>query len=227
MRYLQGCAVLLLCLIFTGCANVQPPVELDQQFWNEKDQVIGVAMTPVTPPKLMLTGNQGILDLAINTGVNSKLSEHVSTWDLADVNTLPDAIIAKLEAKGYKTKRIEERIDLSKYKETKFKEGYMERDISALKATYGIDRLLLVAIDSTGATRSYYSVVPTSAPIPLVAGRGILVDVQDSRLRWFKPFVVTQPAQGEWDQPTYSNLSNAFYQAVDSSRQVIVTPFSQ
>ncbi|MFK3774775.1 hypothetical protein [Pseudomonas sp. NPDC089406] len=227
MRYLQGCAVLLLCLIFTGCAHVQPPVELDQEFWSDKEQVIGVAMTPVVPPRLILTGNQGLLDLAINTGVNSKLSTHVSTWDLTDVNTLPDAIIAKLEAKGYKTKRIEERIDLAKYKETKFKEGYMERDISSLKTAYGIDRLLLVAIDSTGATRSYYSVVPTSAPIPIVSGRGILVDVQDSRLRWFKRFEVTQPAQGEWDQPTYSNLSNAFYQAVDNSRQLFVTPFAQ
>ena len=227
MRYLHGCAVLLLCLIFTGCAHVQPPVELDQQFWNDKEQVIGVAMTPATAPRLMLTGNQGLLDLAINTGVNSKLSDHVSTWDLSDVNTLPDAVIAKLQAKGYKTKRIEERIDLGKYKETKFKEGYMERDITSLKTAYGIDRLLLIAIDSAGATRSYYSVVPTSAPTPVVAGRGILVDVQDSRLLWFKRFEVTQPAQGEWDQPTYSNLSNAFYQAVDNSRQLFVTPFSQ
>ena len=227
MRYLHGCAVLLLCLIFTGCAHVQPPVELDQQFWNDKEQVIGVAMTPATAPRLMLTGNQGLLDLAINTGVNSKLSDHVSTWDLSDVNTLPDAVIAKLQAKGYKTKRIEERIDLGKYKETKFKEGYMERDITSLKTAYGIDRLLLIAIDSAGATRSYYSVVPTSAPTPVVAGRGILVDVQDSRLLWFKRFEVTQPAQGEWDQPSYSNLSNAFYQAVDNSRQLFVTPFSQ
>ncbi|MDD0977089.1 hypothetical protein [Pseudomonas fontis] len=227
MQFLRGYAVLLLCLIVTGCANHQPPVEFDQQFWNDKNQVIGVAMTQTAAPRLMLTGNQGLLDLAINTGINSKLSDHVSTWDLADINTLPDVIVKKLEAKGYKAKRIDEKVDLSKYKETTFKEGYMERDISALKATYGIDRLLVLAIDSTGATRSYYSIVPTSDPIPVIAGRGILVDVQDSRLLWFKPFAVTQPAQGEWDQPAYSNLSNAFYQALDNSRQLLVTPFAQ
>lgn len=226
MRYLHGCAVLLLCLIFTGCAHVQPPVELDQQFWNDKQPVIGVAMTPVPPSQLMLTGQQGLLDIAINKSVNSDLSEHVSSWDMSDLTTLPDAIIARLQAKGYKTKRIDERIDLGKYKETKFKEGYMERDITALKATYGIDRLLLVAIDSAGAARSYHSVVPTSAPIAVVSGRAILVDVPDSRLLWFKRFEVTQPAQGEWDQPNYVNLSNAFYQAVDDSRQVFLTPFT-
>jgi len=38
---------------------------------------------------------------------------------------------------------------------------------------------------------------------------------------------VTQAAQGEWDEPTYSNLSNAFYQAVDTSRQQMITPFAQ
>lgn len=227
MRYLQGCVVLLLCLVFTGCAKNQPTVELDPQFWSNKEQVIGVAMTQVAPPRLMLTGNQGLLDLAINTGVNSKLSDHVATWDLADVDTLPDAIVEKLKAKGYKAKRINEKIDLAQYKETKWKEGYMERDVRSLKTAHGIDRLLLIAIDSVGATRSYYSVVPTSAPIPIVAGRGILVDVDDSRLLWFKRFTVTQPAQGEWDQPTYGNLSNAFYQAVDGSRQFFVTPFAQ
>jgi hypothetical protein len=36
-----------------------------------------------------------------------------------------------------------------------------------------------------------------------------------------------QPAQGEWDQPGYSNLSNAFYQALDGSRQQILSAFNK
>ncbi|MFJ4194303.1 hypothetical protein [Pseudomonas sp. NPDC089534] len=218
---------LLACLTLTGCAHVQPPVPLDNQFWDAKEPTIGVAINAVPVPVLALTGNQGLLDLAINKGVNSKLSDNVETWQVRDLNTLPDAIVAKLQAKGYKAKRIEEPLNLASYKEVSFREGYMSRDLTALKATYGVDRLVLVNVYATGATRSYYSIVPTSAPMAQVSGQGMVVDLSDNRLLWFKPFVVTQAAQGEWDEPNYANLSNAFYQAMDDSRQQMITPFAQ
>ena len=68
---------------------------------------------------------------------------------------------------------------------------------------------------------------PTSVPMAQVGGQGMVIDLADNKLLWFKPFVVTQAAQGEWDEPTYTNLSNAFYQAVDNSRQQMITPFAQ
>ncbi|MCF4995985.1 hypothetical protein GIW70_15355 [Pseudomonas syringae] len=217
----------LACLTLTGCANVQPPVPLDQQFWNAKEPTIGVAITEVPAPVLALTGNQGILDYAINSGMNSKLSDNVKTWQVKDFETLPDAIVAKLQAKGYKAKRIDERVNLKSYKDIKFREGYMTKDMSPMKAAYGVDRLLLVTVYTTGATRSYYSVVPTSAPMAQVSGQGMVVDLADNKLLWFQPFAAVQAAQGEWDEPTYTNLNNAFYQAVDNSRQQMITPFAQ
>ncbi|WP_214347582.1 hypothetical protein [Pseudomonas congelans] len=218
---------LLACLTLTGCAHVQPPVPLDQQFWNAKEPTIGVAITVVPQPVLALTGNQGLLDLAINTGVNSKLSGNVEKWQVRDLNTLPDVIVAKLQAKGYKVKRINEPVDLKVYKEVSFREGYTVRDFTPIKATYGVDRLLLVNVQVTGATRSYYSVVPTSVPMAQVGGQGMLVDLSDNKLLWFKPFTVVQAAQGEWDEPTYVNLTNAFYQTMDMSRQQMITAFEQ
>lgn len=218
---------LLACLTLTGCAHVQPPVPLDQQFWDAKEPTIGVAITVVPPPVLALTGNQGVLDYAINKGVNSKLSDNVEKWQVRDLNTLPDVIVAKLEAKGYKVKRINEPVNLQSYKETSFREGYTVRDLTPLKATYGVDRLLLVNVFATGATRSYYGFVPTSVPMAQVTGQGMVVDLADNKLLWFKPFAVVQAAQGEWDEPTYTNLSNAFYQAMDTSRQQMITPFEQ
>lgn len=215
------------CLTLTGCAHVQPPIPLDQQFWDAKEPTIGVAINVVPAPALVLTGNQGILDLAINTGVNSTLSDNIEKWQVQDLNTLPDAIVAKLQAKGYKAKRISEPVDLKRYKEISFREGYTSRDLTPLKATYGVDRLLLVNIQGTGATRSYYSIVPTSAPMAQVGGQGMVVDLADNKLLWFKPFAVVQAAQGEWDEPNYPNLTNAFYQAMDMSRQQMITPFAQ
>lgn len=218
---------LLACLTLTGCANVQPPVPLDQQFWDAKEPTIGVAISVLPPPVLALTGNQGLLDYAINAGVNSKLSDNVKTWQVKDLDTLPDAIVAKLQAKGYKAKRIDEKVDLKAYKEVKFREGYTVKDLSPIKTKYGVDRLLLVYVTATGATRSYYSIVPTSVPMAQVGGQGMVVDLADNKLLWFQPFVAIQAAQGEWDEPTYTNLSNAFYQAVDNSRQQMITPFAK
>jgi hypothetical protein len=215
------------CLTLTGCAHVQPPVPLDHQFWDAKETTVGVAINVVPEPVLALTGNQGLLDLAINKGVNSKLSDNVEKWQVRDLNTLPDAIVAKLQAKGYKAKRIDAPVDLNKFKETSFREGYTARDLTSIKATYGVDRLLLVNVMGTGATRSYYSVVPTSVPMAQVYGQGMVIDLADNRLLWFKPFAVVQAAQGEWDEPNYANLTNAFYQAMDTSRQQMITPFEQ
>ena len=97
-------------------------------------------------PVLALTGNQGLLDFAINKGVNSTLSDSVEKWQVKDLNTLPDAIVAKLQAKGYKVKRINEPVNLESYKKVSFREGYTVRDLTPLKATYGVDRLLLVGM---------------------------------------------------------------------------------
>ncbi|MCI3947211.1 putative lipoprotein [Pseudomonas syringae] len=226
LRTLSALA-LLACVALTGCAHVQPPVALDQQFWNAKEPTIGVAITVVPVPVLALTGNQGLLDLAINTGVNSNLRGNVEKWQVRDLNTLPDVIVAKLQAKGYKVKRINEPVNLTAYKEVSFREGYTVRDLTPLKAAYGVDRLLLVNVLVTGATRSYYSVVPTSVPMAQVGGQGMLVDLSDNKLLWFKPFSVVQAAQGEWDEPTYANLTNAFYQAMDTSRQQMISSFEQ
>ncbi|MDE1169149.1 MAG: hypothetical protein PW845_28135 [Pseudomonas sp.] len=228
-RSLRGVAALAgLCAVLTGCANTtQKPIDLDAQFWSDKSQSIGVAMTNLPESQLALVGNQGLLDLAINKGINSKLSTQVSTWKLKDTATIPDEIVAKLKAKGYTAKRIDEIIDVTQYKEIKFREGFYRRDLTPLQAKYGVDRLLLISYTASGAFRSYYSVVPTSVPTPQVGGVGAVVDLHDNHLLWWKPFVVVQPAQGEWDQPNYSNLANAYYQAVDSSRQMVITPFAQ
>ncbi|MGN7740655.1 hypothetical protein ACTJKT_11770 [Pseudomonas sp. 22526] len=222
-----GVLTLLACLALTGCANVQQPIALDQQFWGAKEPTIGVAITVLPAPELMLTGSQGLLDVAINKGVNSKLSDNVKTWEVRDLDTLPDVIVAKLQAKGYKAKRIIDQIDLKNYKNISFREGYMTKDMTPMKAMYGVDRLLLVNVFVTGATRSYYSLVPTSVPMAQVGGQGMVVDLADNKLLWFQPFAAVQAAQGEWDEPNYANLSNAFYQAMDSSRQQMITPFSQ
>ncbi|MBA1228156.1 hypothetical protein G7013_00670 [Pseudomonas viridiflava] len=218
---------LLACLSLTGCAHVQPPVALDHQFWDDKEQTIGVAITVVPQPVLALTGTQGLLDLAINTGVNSNLRGNVEKWQVKDLNTLPDAIVAKLKAKGYKAKRINEPVNLNTYKEVSFREGYTIRDLSSIKTTYGVDRLLLVNVQVTGATRSYYSVVPTSVPMAQVGGQGMVVNLADNKLLWFKSFAVVQAAQGEWDEPNYANLTNAFYQTMDTSRQQMLSAFEQ
>jgi hypothetical protein len=206
---------------------VQQPIALDQQFWGAKEPTIGVAITVLPAPELMLTGSQGLLDVAINKGVNSKLSDNVKTWEVRDLDTLPDVIVAKLQAKGYKAKRIIDQIDLKNYKNISFREGYMTKDMTPMKAMYGVDRLLLVNVFVTGATRSYYSLVPTSVPMAQVGGQGMVVDLADNKLLWFQPFAAVQAAQGEWDEPNYANLSNAFYQAIDNSRQQMITPFSQ
>ncbi|MDB5984374.1 MAG: hypothetical protein JWQ69_5389, partial [Pseudomonas sp.] len=109
-------SLLLLTSILTGCAAVvQKPIPLDQTFWSAKEQTIGVAITKLPPPELVLTGTQGLLDVLVNKGVNSSLSQQVSQWELKDFDSLPDEIVAKLVAKGYKAKRVPGSLDMAAY----------------------------------------------------------------------------------------------------------------
>ncbi|MDY7566555.1 hypothetical protein QN400_16715 [Pseudomonas sp. RTC3] len=44
--------------------------------------------------------------------------------------------------------------------------------------------------------------MPTSVPTPQVGGTGVVIDLRDNHLLWYKPFAAIQPAQGGWDQGT-------------------------
>jgi len=208
----------------TGCASPQLPIALEDTMWSERDKTIGVAVVELPKPSVQLTGNQGLLDLAINTGLASGLRSKVETWELASMESVPQHLVDELNARGYKAKTLPP-IKLADFKESGAKLGYAKHDFTPLRQQQ-VDKLILITLYVAGTQRSYYSVIPTSDPLTQVGGMTQVIDLTDNRLAFYEPFATVRAADGEWDEgPEYPNLTNAFYQALDESEQNILAPF--
>lgn len=225
MKALRTSFLLIATIWLTGCASTQLPVALDESLWSERDQTIGVAIVELPKPSVQLTGNQGLLDLAVNTGLASGLRAKVQTWDLSSFQTVSQQLVDELSKHGYKAKVLQP-IKLSDYSENKTQLGYAKRDFSPIKQQHKVDKLILISLHVAGTTRSYYSVIPTSDPLSQAGGLTQVINLDDSRLLYYQPFAAVRAAEGDWDEgPEYPNLSNAFYQSLDETEQLILAPF--
>jgi hypothetical protein len=216
--------LLLAAAWLTGCASPQLPIALEDTLWSERDKTIGVAVVELPKPTVQLTGNQGLLDLAINTGLAAGLRSKVETWELAGMETVPQQLVDELNTRGYKAKALAP-IKLSDFKESGTKLGYAKHDFTPLRQQQ-VDKLILITLNVAGTQRSYYSIVPTSDPLTQLGGLTQIIDLTDNRLAFYQTFASVRAADGEWDEgPDYPNLTNAFYQALDESEQSILAPF--
>tara|TARA_R110000782_G_scaffold135176_2_gene227610 strand:- start:1141 stop:1908 length:768 start_codon:yes stop_codon:yes gene_type:complete len=225
-RWLYTLPLFVLALL-TGCATVQPPVAMDQVFWTEKHESIGVMVADLPAPTVVMIGQQGLLDYAVNSAVASGLRSKVETWDASGFNELSAVVTEQLRSHGYKVKQIQETLDAAELMQPKSgKVGFSPVDLRSIKAKHNVDKLVLFIPTAFGTVRSYYSVVPTSDPIVQVGVNSYVVDLDDNRFLYYQGQVVNRAAEGEWDEgPEYPNLTNAFYQALDSAQQSALTPF--
>ncbi len=202
--------IFILLSILSGCATVTKPVSLNPSFWENKQQTIGVAVTKSQPPTANMTGNQGLLDLAINRGNASKLIDYLEKLELPKLNAISDDFITQLQARGFQVKKIEQPIDTSKLEKFSGKsetKQFSDMDYRKFKEQ-GLDRLLIVSVDRVGTTRNYYGFIPTNPPQADIALRGQLVDLNTNELLWYTNDITNSPIAEPWDQPnSFENVT--------------------
>jgi hypothetical protein len=228
---MKGMHLALACLLFatlglTGCATPQPPVAMDQAFWNEKQERIGIAVSEIPKPDVIMTGNQGLLDVAVNSGLAAGLRSKVETWDNSALSELPAQAARLLQEQNYSSVQLAEPVVMTELGKPPKKElGFAAADFTPLKEKHQIDKLVLFTVASIGTTRSYYGMIPTSAPVAQLVVSTLIIDLDDNRLLYFQPNTFSRAADGEWDEaPDFPNLTNAFYQALDSTQQALLAP---
>ena len=60
-----------------------------------------------------------------------------------------------------------------------------------------------------------------------IVGSVYLVNTTNNAYEWFSPISITIGADGEWDEsPDFPGLTNAYYQAIETTRDKILKPFS-
>lgn len=204
--------LMVLMLGLVGCATTQKPVALDNHFWENRKPVIGIAKTTAPKPDAFMTGNMGLLDIAINRGNAKSLITHLEKLDTAKVQTMDNEFIAQLQARGFQVKKIDQPIDLQKMQKFSGKSEttqYAEYDFRNLKSN-DVDYVLLLAVERVGTIRNYYGFMPTGAPMADFKYKGYLVDLNTNELKWYVDDVSNMPISEPWDQaPSFNNVTAA------------------
>lgn len=212
MKFIRiGFFACALAIVLQGCAPVQQkPVSLDTSFWQESKGVVGIAMESVPQPQTYFLGQQGLLDIAINSSNAKPMASSIQSIDTQRVTQIADNLEKRLQARGFTVKRLTDTINSNSYPERKSSvdpEHSALRDFTALKSSNGIDRLLLVTVERLGTERGYYGFVPTSPPKAIISIKGQLIDLSDHKLLWFHSEDAGAAIPEPWDQaPEFANV---------------------
>lgn len=229
MRIGLRLALVAMLLALGGCATVvqQPvPFAINAVAPSEKPARIGIAMTALPKVDTQLPGASCLLCIAAASIANSALTTHSHTLPYDDLANLKSDAADLLRKKGLDVVIIPDDLKIDAFPKSKTKVvNASPRDFSALKAKYGIDKLVVLDITSVGFMRTYSAYIPTSDPKGALVGTGYAVDLATNTYDWYQPVSVLRSADGTWHEPpSFPGLTNAYFQAVATGRDEFLKP---
>lgn len=195
-----------MAVVLSGCVGKN--VELRPDFWSNSEKKIALVLKKPPVPAVYKVGEQGIIDIAINTAMNSRLSNHLKNTDLSWYSeTMPQSFESRLKEKNFKVSEYEQVDSISK------------ADYPRFLGKTNSDLLLLIQLQAIGVERRYFGFIPTSDPKGYCSIEGQLIDVKNkNKILWRYAANYSQPVTGRWKQPpTYPNLT----QSIETARKVV------
>ncbi|HZY15264.1 MAG TPA: hypothetical protein VFE74_01470 [Ramlibacter sp.] len=223
-------ALLLATLVLVaGCATKpQQRVQLEPMKAGD-GQKVGVALAKLPKPALDLPGANCLLCIMAAQVMNSQLARHTDTLDAEELKPVQADIADHLRKKGVAVTLIAEPLLLDTLAEVSDDApNKARRDFTVLKSRYGVDKLVVISFESVGILRMYSAYVPTSDPRAFVRGVGYMVDLRSNTYDWYLPIYVARNAEGRWDEPPkYPGLTNAYFQALEESKDELLEPWKR
>jgi len=225
--------ITIVMLGLAACATVTPNLTVNQNFWKNRQEIIGVAVVELPAPTAHKGGSQGLLDIAINNAAASDLETHLNSLKIDDVMQLAGQMTGYLTQNGYKAKQLEKTIkivDLADFEQTRSgADYYASKDFRSFKSKYGIDKLVLITVLRVGTIRDYYGFIPTSEPSGLSHINGKVINLSNNQLEWNQTVQQRVPNMGEsWDvPPDFPGLTKAMYAALSQTKQMLFNSFAQ
>lgn len=227
--------VAVVLLYLTGCATFQN-VPHQKSFWTDTTQSIGVAVAPVAKPSTHKTGNQGLLDIAINNSMAGDLDTQLSTQNknvVAKANELADKLTEYLNSKNFKAVRVTDTVkDWTVDADSEVAEGkkpQTDPEVIKLEQKYKINKLVLITYSAVGTIRSYYGFIPTGSPAGYANINGKLINLSNNKIEWAQMAVMQSPnTTADWDEPPkFPGLTKAMENAITSANQTLYNSFVQ
>lgn len=222
-------AAMVISVLLAGCMTPpQQPVALSKSALQDGATRIGVAMQVPQKPDTAFPGADCLLCLAAASMANNALTDHTRTLPLDDLTRMKSDVAEVLRKKGHAVTVIEESIKFADLPKSQGGPNKSPVDFSSLRTKYGIDKLVMINIAQAGITRAYAAYIPTSDPQGVIAGTGYMVNLADNTYEWYLPLRHVKSAAGKWDEaPNFPGLSNAYFQAVEATRDAVLQPLSE
>jgi hypothetical protein len=220
-----GLAAVVLAVL-GGCASApQQALPLSANALKSDGGRVGVAMTALPKVDTAFPGAGCLLCLAVASGVHSKMTDHVRTLPYEDLPELKKQAAAAITKKGAEAVLIGDELKLDALNDFKSDQpNFARKDFRPLREKHNIDRLMVVDLSVLGVWRDYSSYVPTSDPKAVVKGSAYMVNLRTNALEWFAPIEIAKAAT-TWDQPPkYPDLTNAYFQAIELGKDVVLKP---
>ncbi len=201
-------------LILMGCGARAHNIPLAADFWEQPKQTIVVASFKAPEPQVYYVGNQGLLDLAVNSAMNKKMNDHLKKTELHWYHNLAVNFSDRLKKNKMNIEMYSHQPEATK------------KDIEAVVAHAQSNKLLTFQLRVLGARREYYGFIPTGAPQAYCVLAGKLTDLSDKKIWWSHDVEIILPVRGAWDQPpSYPNFTQALHLAMDEAREELVDSF--
>lgn len=213
-------AALGAALLTSACAPAR--ITVKPEFWQTRPARVAVALTPRPPAGAHKVGAQGLLDMAINSGMASDLNAHLETVDVSAFEKIRDTFVKELRARGMDAVALAGTLDPARYparaEDAPKVENAYGRDLGVLRTAQRFDAVVLLQVRAFGTIRRYYGFIPLNAPAGYFEVKGQMVDLKTGALLWQTLMAedqATVQVTGEWDEPpTYPNLTAALRTAV-------------
>ncbi|WP_426189977.1 hypothetical protein [Massilia sp. DWR3-1-1] len=214
--------------LLTACATPQAPVGMGATTLTKPGSSYAVMMTTLAPSDTFFPGADCLLCIAAASVANSKLTAHTKTLAPGELAKLNVEVAEALRKKGA-TVTVVDAFDIKSLPDAaKSAPNFARKDFSSLKAKYHVDKLLVIAVDATGFERRYATYIPSSDPKAKVGGVSYIVDLSTNAYEWYMPINVQKASDGAWDEPpTFPGLTNAYYQALEMTRDQVIKPLAQ
>lgn len=216
-------------MLLSGCAGKpQLPVSLGASTISTGSR-IGVAMPALPKAEVHLPGADCLLCILAARGMNSGLSKHTEGLGQEDLPALKEQAAEALRKKGATVIVIAEPLDMKALGDAPASgDNLARKNFMPLKAKYGVDKLLVIDIQSLGFLRSYASYFPTSDPKGLLRGTGYMVNLATNTYEWYTPVEIQKSSDGAWDEPPrFPGLTNAYFQAIELGKDGFLKPLGR
>ena len=165
MKSLSLTALLAAALLMGGCASApQTPVALGPDAVSSTNTRIGIAMNVPAKPDTYFPGAGCLLCIGVASMANSSLTTYTQTLPRDDLMQLKDQLAAQIHKKGPTVVPITGEVKFDNLPSFPNQgPNIFAKDVSSLRSKYGIDKLLVVQVNTLGMVRTYSSYVLTSS----------------------------------------------------------------